>query len=270
MPISGRRSASAQLDDLRQSLAGRVGREIGWTIVSRPDLLKLDEDGRWGRLEALAIRLGPTLPQDEAGGRRHRIATDAVALSQRIFPTDESQFEYHTDGSYLVDPHDVRYVLLFCETPAAHGGETLLLQATELIAWLELHCPASLKRLQAPVRFLVDRALPGAPASDIVEAPALRRVGQDWLVRLHRWRMFQAVGGDQAALRALQDLGAAFDDLSPTARFVLQPGDILVIDNTRVLHARTAFDEPPPPAPRRTLLRLWAGNAPKMQTSTLL
>ena len=38
---------------------------------------------------------------------------------------------------------------------------------------------------------------------------------------------------------------------------ILEVGDIQFLSNEHVLHARTAYKDHPPPAPRRHLMRLW-------------
>lgn len=38
---------------------------------------------------------------------------------------------------------------------------------------------------------------------------------------------------------------------------ILEVGDIQFLSNEHVLHARTAYKDYPPPAPRRHLMRLW-------------
>jgi hypothetical protein len=38
---------------------------------------------------------------------------------------------------------------------------------------------------------------------------------------------------------------------------ILDIGDIQFLSNAHVLHARTAYTDYPPPAPRRHLMRLW-------------
>lgn len=38
---------------------------------------------------------------------------------------------------------------------------------------------------------------------------------------------------------------------------ILDVGDMQFVSNTHVLHARTAYTDAAPPAPRRHLLRLW-------------
>ncbi|GAX57097.1 L-asparagine oxygenase [Streptomyces olivochromogenes] len=45
--------------------------------------------------------------------------------------------------------------------------------------------------------------------------------------------------GDPSARRALQALSEALDEVTDTVR--MRPGDLLILDNTRVVHGRTAF-----------------------------
>lgn len=60
---------------------------------------------------------------------------------------------------------------------------------------------------------------------------------------------------------ALEDLLDAYDGIANSARFHLdmdlQPGDVQLISNHVILHARTAFEDWPEPERRRHLLRLW-------------
>jgi len=56
-------------------------------------------------------------------------------------------------------------------------------------------------------------------------------------------------------LHALETLEKVCNDLA--LHMILEVGDIQFVSNTHVLHARTAYKDFPPPAPRRHLLRLW-------------
>ena len=47
----------------------------------------------------------------------------------------------------------------------------------------------------------------------------------------------------------------------------LRPGDVQWLRNAFVLHKRTAYEDAPPPAPKRHLLRLWL-NAPYIDDAT--
>jgi alpha-ketoglutarate-dependent taurine dioxygenase len=65
------------------------------------------------------------------------------------------------------------------------------------------------------------------------------------------------------AERTLLDLYEEIAD-SPEIRLDMhfEPGDVQLLSNHRVLHARTAYEDAPDPARRRHLLRLWLSLGP--------
>jgi hypothetical protein len=63
-------------------------------------------------------------------------------------------------------------------------------------------------------------------------------------------------GAAGAALDVLDEVLAA---PGMSVRFVMEPGDLLMINNGVVFHSREAFIDHEDPRERRTLFRLWAG-----------
>ena len=59
---------------------------------------------------------------------------------------------------------------------------------------------------------------------------------------------------ETAALECMSDL-ARRPEFS--MRFDLQPGDLLLLNNSRVLHARDAYEDWPQPDRKRLLIRFW-------------
>nr|WP_268255958.1 TauD/TfdA family dioxygenase [Streptomyces mashuensis] len=55
----------------------------------------------------------------------------------------------------------------------------------------------------------------------------------------------------------LDTVDQILSDPRTVLRIRLEPGDLLWLDNTVVLHGRTAFDDPPSPHARRCLARVW-------------
>lgn len=62
-------------------------------------------------------------------------------------------------------------------------------------------------------------------------------------------------GHSKAQLEAIEVLEQTAQRLA--LHMVLKPGDIQFVADTHVFHARTAYTDYAPPAPRRHLLRLW-------------
>jgi alpha-ketoglutarate-dependent taurine dioxygenase len=214
----------------------------------------------WPTLEDLAQQFGKLLPQDEFGGTRHMITMpgrDAPQPSQLIFPTDRHDFEFHTDGSYLPIGSAPSYIILYCLVPALSGGENLLLSTDKLTEWMRSHRPESYELLRSEVPFLVDQSLAGAPATSTLLAPAFWSVGASNYARIHRWRIAQAGGDDPQLMNALSDVGNAFAALGPTVSYRLCAEELLLLNNRRVLHARTSYHDGDTAANTRTLLRLW-------------
>lgn len=58
-------------------------------------------------------------------------------------------------------------------------------------------------------------------------------------------------------IRALDALDRALASDKNCYEFQMQPGDILIANNYNIMHARTAFEDWPEPAPGRLMLRIW-------------
>ncbi|MGY1728372.1 TauD/TfdA family dioxygenase [Geodermatophilus sp. SYSU D01062] len=232
----------------------------GYLVLAAEELVGRPDAEVWQALEGVASLLGHLLPQDRFGGIRHVIqVADAGMPSQEIFPTNPESFEYHTDGSYLVQDRAVRYVVMYCSQAAPSGGETLLLSAGELQSWLRQHAPEGEETLRQPVPYLVDQDLWGVSQEPVVWAPAIWGGSTSTCARIHRWRMANSGVLTPDLQNALHALGDAVESLRPTAEMMLQPGQLLILHNERVLHARRAFHEGPDHNSSRRLLRLWVG-----------
>ncbi|NUP13202.1 MAG: hypothetical protein HOW73_44755 [Polyangiaceae bacterium] len=124
--------------------------------------------------------------------------------------------------------------VLVCVQPATSGGTSLLLDSRLVVEALEQHDRA----LYSAV-FEVPRAFPFI--AGMVVAPTIARFGEH-IAFLHAPR---PAPNDPLFSKVMAQLEA-----HPPARIDLRAGEILVADNHRVLHGRTAFSDP-----RRELVR---------------
>ena len=181
--------------------------------------------------------------------------TKAIPVSQTRASTS-----MHTDSSRL-ETHP-RWVGLACVQQAPVGGGSRLASALAVHAHLNAAHPASLARLHQP--FYRDVVTPGAvdplaliarnrfPVfADGPDGPTFRYM-RYWIEKGHQ-RMGHPLADDDRD---------AFDVLDATLNhphfchcFQLQEGDILLIDNYKLVHDREAYDDNPQ-RPRR-LIRLW-------------
>lgn len=195
-------------------------------------------------LLALAGQLGEPSP---AGNRGliHDVAPRPLE-EQRDVSTTRDEFALHTDSTPLVHPHD--YVLLGCQVASPDGGgESRLVHLEALGAALG---DEVLDTLAEPVFPF--------PLNDPAEGTGVRRAavleGRE-RIRYRRDALDRGIaleGIDEGPRRALEALDDVLADESLQVAFTLEPGEVLVLDNRRVLHGRTAIR----PGAERVLRRL--------------
>ena len=157
----------------------------------------------------------------------------------------------HTDGSYLPTPPPL--VALQCEVPARVGGETIIIQAEALHQYLTEVDPEGLGRMYSPSAITIHRQERNYsyPIFRTVEGGRVRtafKPDQDE-------PSFSTIPHPQ--IRATVERMQAFlQDPNHQLRFKLQPDQILILDNLRVFHGRTALGSPEQ-HPARKLNRLW-------------
>jgi gamma-butyrobetaine dioxygenase len=156
----------------------------------------------------------------------------------------------HTDLPHHAWPPGVQ--LLHCRENSVTGGESTFVDGRRVVEALRDRAPDALDvltREPIPYRY-VDEG-----ADHRYAGPAIELDGAGDL-RIIRYAP-NVVAPLQVAFdrllqvrRAYQALGRAVDDPAHVVRYRLQPGDIIVNDNHRVLHGRDAFD---PTSGRRVL-----------------
>ncbi|MGP3684468.1 TauD/TfdA family dioxygenase [Streptomyces sp. IBSNAI002] len=134
----------------------------------------------------------------------------------------------HTERSS--EPHPPRLMLLVCQRPSARGGDVVLADGRAVHDYLAEHSPAALEALALPnTAFYGDGG--GHPSQVFTRYPGRRasiRLRQDSLAAFS-----PLVSGYLPLLR--QAIGAV------QQRLTLEAGQGYLIDNSRWLHARTAF-----------------------------
>ncbi|RLL93265.1 hypothetical protein CFD26_102277 [Aspergillus turcosus] len=176
----------------------------------------------------------------------------------RIYRTNARQF-FHADDSDIVG--------LLCIARALEGGESDLVSSHTVYNILARERPDVLKTLTEPIWYF-DRKGETSKGQDeyirtsvvYLERGENPRVYTKWdpyyvrsLTRFSDAGIIPPLSAAQReALQVLEDTC-----LANSLHMVLEVGDIQFLANSHVLHARTAYTDGPPPAPRRHLLRLW-------------
>lgn len=147
----------------------------------------------------------------------------------------------HTDGTYTLDPPGLQ--LFHCLEFDGTGGESLLVDGFRAAAELARREPRAyqtLTRVRVPARYLE----PGVelraehPILDLDPAGNLFRVCFNNYDRAPFAPPDAEIEPFYAGLRAF---AAILADPAFQLRFTLRPGTVLLFDNWRVLHARTAY-----------------------------
>lgn len=187
---------------LRQ-LASRLGRPALRALAHHAGLV---EPGGVQRVESLTNN-----PLDQAG-------KPLLSASNRAFPL-------HSDESFELQP--ARWVLLHCWRAAADGGETRLADLHQVVAEAERTLTIALSQWHLPY-----------PCGDLTTLDAQRRVrynrAECELAATQRGRPL-----DSASAGWLDRFERAFERAAFSCR--LDSGDLLILDNWRVLHGRCAF-----------------------------
>ena len=165
---------------------------------------------------------------------------------------------FHTDNNYNTAPPEV--FALLSVRPGVSGGESAVLSFYAVHDALERRDPAALARLYEPYCF--DRQQEHGPDEPpYFTAPVFSSRGtlrvrySDALIP--RGYALAGKSLDDAGQRALDSLAEVLAEPALAVHFDLTPGQVLILNNAFIGHARTAFTDHDDPARRRLMLRLW-------------
>ncbi|MDH6131962.1 hypothetical protein P3T37_001347 [Kitasatospora sp. MAA4] len=230
-------------------LVARVDRCLrsgpGVAVVRGVELDGLDDEECAELCRRLVARVGRVRPHD-CGARRDHLVDAGAAGSSELGP--------HTDRAGFPGPP--RLLALLCIRPALHGGESLLVSGHAVHDQLLAGRPAVLQHLYQDFNF------GRGPGFERIY-PVFRRTAGSMRVQYNRYWIGRGrhesgvpfSAGRTAALDAFDEVLA---DPRMVVRLQLRRGDLLLLDNTVVLHGRTAFTDPQLPRPQRCLARVWA------------
>ncbi|KAF2716605.1 Clavaminate synthase-like protein [Polychaeton citri CBS 116435] len=224
--------------------------------------------GAWGARKSaiayigLGLHLGHLLSQNGLGhvlGHVKDVGGDVTRLdSTRIYRTTARQF-FHADEGDIVG--------LLCLARAHQGGESDIVSSHHVFNYLQQHHPDVTRTLCEPIWYFDRKGEVSLGQKPYTRQPVF------YIEPGESGRVYTKF--DPYHVRSLQrfsDLGIipplsaaqekAITVLEETCQrlalhMILEVGDIQFVSNSHVLHARTAYVDHAPPAPRRHLMRLW-------------
>lgn len=143
------------------------------------------------------------------------------------------EHKLHTDGAFLDIPEQL--CSLQCVRNAREGGETLLASAGLAFERLRRRMPTK------HLGLLRGDALTIVRKHQSSTQPVFRLNGEALGIKFRQNDGAAEVVEHPVAVEAFAELVAALEDPACQLRIKLEPGEILVLDNTAVLHGRTAF-----------------------------
>ena len=186
-------------------------------------------------LLAIASILGEPIGyvQEHGGGLVQDIVPDRACRAQQVSSSSTVTLAWHTETAF--HPHRPRYLLLLC----LRGDPQAVTMVCSVAAVLPHLAPETAAVLREP-RFrtrpdasFLDGRVVGAlgPPRPVLDGDGRRPVfvyDEDLMI-----------GDDPVAQAALEDLGRMVH--AQAASIVLEAGDLLVVDNDAVVHARSPF-----------------------------
>ncbi len=235
------RAARIELDDGRPP---RVHGERIRDALAHADIVHVaarapasDARKHW---DAIVRYVGERKPLDENAITFER--TGRTWLDVRFDPQRQHTFRHsctaqplHTDGAYDRDPADI--IFFFCERQAPANGETLFLDALELVFLLEREDPKLLEQLRArPVTF--SKGDGGRKEATVIadgaESPVLC------------WNYYRTEARDGEERASIERFRSFLEERVVAAgrglSIRLEPGEAVFFHDARTLHGRRAFE----------------------------
>ena len=174
-------------------------------------------EAKRGKVSFTRVRINPSRAVKEAGSTSYSRTNQPLSL--------------HTDSTYKASPHEL--VAFQMVRSDSSGGDTTLMSVEAVI-----------ENLDADILSLLQKPIFPFGKGDF---SILWNTGTGPRIRYYRNQIDNAVRRgarvSQEAMTAIDALDEVLERSELGLQFKLQAGDILFLDNTRVLHGRTGFSE---------------------------
>ena len=205
-------------------------------------------------LWAVGVHLGIPIPQNARGELIVHVRDEGKDYDDPHVRSYETRagLEYHSDSSDLVG--------LLCRRPARRGGVSTIVSAVAIHDALARERPELAALLHEP--WWHDRRTGDGPESFFACEICALAGGRLFTHYGRAYTESAQRGPGVPALRPEQvEALDAYDRLASSPELVLdmafEPGDLQILNNYTVLHARTPYEDWPDPGRRRDLCRIW-------------
>jgi hypothetical protein len=245
-----------RLADVVRRVVEVLARGVGFVLLRRFPVDLLDEADIELAYFALGLQLGTPVSQDAAGTLLGHVRDERVERTGpevRLYRTRERQ-DFHTDGADIIG--------LLCLHNASAGGQSKLASSYAVYNEILRRRPDLLEVLYEPMWWDRngeeppgdDPAFPLPVLHDVDGAPRVFYIG--WYIR-DAQRHPQVPRLTDAQREALDLIETISNDPEFHVEMDFRPGDVQLLNNAVILHAREAYEDHPDLDQRRHLLRLW-------------
>ncbi len=234
-------------------------KRFGFAIVDSPPsaLTESAIDERRRELHAFGSALGTPVFQSP----RRELVEDVKDFSDVESGDDRG---YRSGGELKPHSDPPTLIVLHCVQPAKSGGGSSLVSVASIVRHMEAIDPTLVDELLRPLPDWRIAGQDGAAVAGPSPQPRPVLALQDATLSCVLYRPFIDLAADALGTPLRPEQIAALDvfeacsfDDDLTLRFVLRPGQTLVLHNRSVLHARTDYADWPELHRRRHLLRMW-------------
>jgi gamma-butyrobetaine dioxygenase len=189
---------------------------------------------------------GQTVVHDRADARGLVVVAELSGYGEFVGASSGPHL-MHTGGTFMPWKDVPRIVLLQCEKQSRVGGRSMLSSGAAAFQYFKHHDPEALKLLMDPQVFSIKRSARGVGQFGGTGVTGKAVFDKQQLGNGDIWLTFRFDGEiklelqPDAAHEAYDKLLNFFNRSENQIDFRLQPNQIMICDNTSVVHARTAF-----------------------------
>ena len=241
------------IDEIAAELIARLRASPHWLVLVT-EQNPIDLDGVVSVLTAMSQSDATTVGELPRISKT-KIRVDAKQLARKGNVTRYSRtpdaLPLHTDCSNKAIPPNL--VAFAMERPDPQGGgESVILSASDLVHELPEDLVSLLRQ-------------PVFPFTGEKQYPILQGEGDDWRIRYYRNQINSALGEpctlSDKLREALDELERYVERSKQSVRFAMQAGEVVIMDNQRVLHGRSAM-----PADSPRLMHRFRLSVPALST----
>lgn len=246
-------SKSLQTLVKRTMRALRAGR--GFVVLRKLVDGKLAQDDAVRAFRIFCGLIGKALPQNRAEDLYVMVQDEGGLRGSKT----RQGLPFHTDSANGFIDSRPSVFGLYAVRAARSGGTSLLASAYTVHNLLSVHHPAALERLYR--HFYFDRTADLRDGdSPTTTSPVFFARGDDVVMRYNRFYIERGYETAQISLSpedkyALDCVEGILSGEEIVFQLDLCDGDILFVNNTRILHSRTAYTDDP--ASKRCFVRVW-------------